>query len=403
MARITKPLTDTTIKNAKVVDKQKSLFDGGGLYLVIKPNKTKTWRCDFKLNGKRLTKTLGKYPHISLKKARLLNIEIQNKAIDGIDPREKIKDEMKLEDVVKEWLNMMKSTWAQTTLNKIEILFSKNIYAYSGQILFTKVTRKDILRDIDRILERGKAESANRLITNLNRVYKYAVGREYCEHNIIADLDKTAILPKIEEKHYVAITKEKELKKLLKDINNYRHDYSIDIRTAIALEIAPFLALRPFNLRSLEVIEINFAKKQIEIPKEKMKNKEDFILPVGDYVLDKLDEAIKMNYNDSKYIFASGRGGKDRQISDNTLNAALRRMGYHGKHTMHSFRSTFSTNTHDMMSKHGYNSMIIEACLSHADTNKVRTAYNRSDKTKYLEEKRGLINFWSDWLLILAS
>jgi len=179
MARITKPLTDKKIKNAKVEDKQKSLFDGGGLYLVIKSNKTKTWRCDFKLNGKRLSKTLGKYPHISLKKARVLNTEIQNNAIDGIDPREKIKDEMKLEDVSKEWLNMMKPSWAATTLNKIEILFNKNIYPYSGQIVFTKVTRKDILDDIDRILKRGKTESANRLITNINRVYKYAVGRVY--------------------------------------------------------------------------------------------------------------------------------------------------------------------------------------------------------------------------------
>jgi integrase len=399
MAIITKPLTDKEIKTARPGENGKKLFDGDGLVLVISKRGTKSWRVEFRLNGKKLTKTLGKYPDISLAKARLLRNDIVAKAREGIDPRES-KQKDTLENVSKDWLKMMQPTWSESTIKKMDILFSKNLYPYSGKINIRKVRVEHILDDIQRVLDRGKDETADRLLMHLNRVYKYAVTKRRCDHNIIADIDKKAIIPPIKEKNFPAITKKDDLKKLLIDINGYRNNFATAITTAIALEIAPFLALRPVNLRSLEKNEVNFEQMYIHIDKEKMKTKVDFIMPFGEYVAEKLREAISMDYRDSPYMFP-GPNDKMKPISDATLGHALKRMGYKDIHTMHGFRSTFSTNMHNMISTHGYSSEIIEACLAHVDSNKVRAAYNRSDEYKYLEEKRELMQFYTDWLLCL--
>ena len=169
-----------------------------------------------------------------------------------------------------------------------------------------------------------------------------------------------------------------------------------DISTIFALKLAPYLALRPYNLRSLEWDEINFEKELIEISKEKMKMDKDFVLPLSKQALQILKEIEKFK-SGSKYLFYSS-SSQIRCISENTINHALHKMGYKNKHTGHGFRAMFSTIAHEHISEHGFHSDIIESCLSHSEKNAIKAAYNRESKFKYLEEKRKLMQWWADWL-----
>jgi integrase len=182
---------------------------------------------------------------------------------------------------------------------------------------------------------------------------------------------------------------------LIKDINSYGIDFKSDISTIYALKIFPFLPLRPYNLRSLEWSEIDFNSQKIEIPKEKMKMKVDFILPLSSQAMEILHELKK--YKSSKYVFPSSSSNL-KCISNNTLNHSLHRLGYKDKHSSHGFRSMFSTICHEKRNEHGINSDVIESCLAHQESNSVKSAYNRADKMKYMDEKRVLMQWWGDWL-----
>ena len=403
MPRIIKPLSDREIKTAKTKDKDYKLYDGNGLHVLIKSNGSKLFRLEFKYNSKKSTISFGKYPQTTLAEARLKRDEANKKINDGIDPRTASKKSealLTLNDVIDIWLKLTKDSWSEVTYKKNKIIFDKNIRPYSGTLPIDKIESTDIINDIERIQERGADETANRLLPQLSRVFKYAVTKKMTKHNIIADIDNASILKKSRNKHFPALTKKDDVSKLMKNIMNYRNDYAIDLGVAIALEISPFLALRPYNIRALEKKEINFEEKYIYIEAEKMKTNEDFILPIGDFVIEKLKEAMQIEYRDSNYVFPSPLN-KNKPLSDNTLNSALKRMGYKGLHTVHGFRSTFSTNAYDMMNEHKFNEDIIEACLSHTEQNKIKAAYNRSYVFKYLDEKRKLFTWYENWLMSL--
>ena len=142
--------------------------------------------------------------------------------------------------------------------------------------------------------------------------------------------------------------------------------------------------------------EIDFENGYIDIPAEKMKMSLDFVMPLSKQAL-KIIKDVEVFRSSSKYVFYSPTTSL-KCISENTLNHALHRLGYKEKHTVHGFRSSFSTNAHENVSLHGKNSDIIESCLAHAELNTVKRAYNRESKFKYLEEKRELMQWWADYL-----
>ncbi|MFY4767443.1 tyrosine-type recombinase/integrase [Aliarcobacter butzleri] len=399
MGIIVKPLSNTEIKNAKPKDKEYKLNDGDGLILVVRPNGNKIFRYRCRLNGGDKTYTIGQYPTVSLLEARKAKQDIKEKLFQGIGlVEQKLEKEVKtLNNVFDEWLKVVKVSWKNITYEKVLSVYDKNFRNYCGKTLIKELKRKDLIEDIERIQKRGANQTAERIITQLNRVYKYAVTKEYVEHNIIADIDKKSIIQSHKKQHFNAITDPIELKKLINNINDYRHIFAHDLGTAIALEIAPYLILRPANLRGLKKDWINFEKKYIYIPAEFMKMQEDFIMPINDYIIEKLKEAIKIEYKNSEFVFPSTRN-KNEPLSNNTLRACLQRMGYNEIHTIHGFRSSFSTNMHILRYEHGFDSDIIESCLAHQDTNKIRAAYNRTEVYKYLDEKRKLMDFYFTWI-----
>jgi integrase len=245
--------------------------------------------------------------------------------------------------------------------------------------------------------KKGLFGSAEKLISNINRIYKFAVTYNYIEHNIVADIDKKNIIISTRHNHYPAITNEFEVKELLNDIQSFEDLFKADITTIVALKLAPLVALRPLNLCSLEWSEINFEKEYIDIPANKMKTKKDFILPLSKQAIEILKSIEPFSVHKSKYVFPSPTSNL-KNINDATINHALKKLGYKDRHCTHGFRSTFSTITHEKLKEHGFSSDIIESCLAHEEQNQVKASYNRSSKMKYFEEKKYLMQWWADWL-----
>ena len=400
MPKIVKPLTDTEIKGAKPKEKVYKLSDGQGLYLYIQTNGTKYFRFDYTFENKRKSMSFGIYPNTTLKKARELREETRQLIQNGINPLAEKNDTtdniVTFLKIAKDWLDIMKSEWKEVTYKKAKGTILNNTVSIQNRDI-KEIKRLDIIALLKEMELRGVYESADRLLTNLNRIYKYAVTYNYVEHNIIADIDKKNILKTPKKNHFAAITKENELKELINDINNYGELYNADISTVYALQLAPYVFLRPFNLRNLEWSEINLEQDIIEIDKSKMKTNKDFVLPLCDSAKKILLGIKPYSYEKSEYVFPSPTSNL-KPISDATLNHALMKLGYKDKHTTHGFRATFSTIVHEHISEHGLNSDIIESCLAHSEKNKIKAAYNRDSRMKYINEKRELIKWWEQFI-----
>jgi integrase len=235
--------------------------------------------------------------------------------------------------------------------------------------------------------KKGIYESTKKTLNLLERIYKYAIAREYAEHNIIADFDKKIVLKKKTVRHHPTITDDKTIKLLLNAINNYQGE----IVTKYALKIIPYLALRPIELRSMKWEYINFKDNIIVIPADKMKMRGDHIVPITSTVMQFLKE-LQEHTGDKAYLFPNVIY-KDRYMSENTINTALRRMGFTKDEIVsHGFRSMFSTIAHE---KSDFKHEVIETQLAHSIGNSVSQAYNRA---KYLDERVELMQWWSNYL-----
>lgn len=403
MSRITTPLSDTEIKKSKIKDKTYKLSDGQSLYLVVKDNGTKFFRYDYTFQNKRKSMSFGTYPDISLKEARIKRDETKKLLIDGIDPVEFKNNNIPtllsstFQSIAKNWLTKMQSEWEPITHQKTTTRLEQHAYPLIGHINIKDITRLDILKIIDHMQKQNIFESTSRVLNCIERIYKYAVTYGLVEHNIIADIDKRSVLKRKDVVHVPALTQEDDIRELMKDIQSYGQSYNADISTIYALRLAPFVFLRPFNLRNLEWSEINFDEELIEIPAGKMKMHEDFILPLSKQALEIINQIKPYSLGRSKLVFPSPTSNL-KPLSENTLNHALMKLGYKNIMTSHGFRSMFSTTANRYKTKHFMDADIIEACLAHAEKNKVRAAYDRTDIMKYFEEKKKLIQWWGEWL-----
>ena len=401
MARITKPLTDTEIKKAKKKDKEYKLSDGQGLYIVVKTNGSKFFRFDFSYAGKRKSMSFGIYPKISLKEAREQREKAKEQLTRNINPIESKNSNFDVTTnfkyISEKWLTLMKSEWKEVTYILNENRLRLHVYPHIGNKDITTIKRLDILNIIQKLQKKEHFEIAERILNVIEKIYKYSVTYDFVEHNIIADIDKKAIFAKKIVTHRATLTKENEIRELMRDIKAYGEIYRADISVISALNLIPYLALRPFNLRFLEWDEVNFEKEYLDIPRNKMKTKKDFILPLSKQALEILKRIKPYSFTKSKYVFPSPTSNF-KPFSDATLNHALMKLGYKDKITSHGFRAMFSTTAHEKVKEHGFSSDIIESCLAHAETNKVKAAYNRESKMKYYDEKKELLQWWANWL-----
>ncbi|MBU3015662.1 integrase arm-type DNA-binding domain-containing protein [Poseidonibacter lekithochrous] len=407
MAKSTLPLTATQVKTAKAKEKDYKLFDGGGLFLLVAKTGGKRWRLKYRFNNKEKVIALGTYPSLSLKDVRAKREELKSLIAKDIDPNEQKKQkkeeiqkvEKKKENtfykVSQEWHENYQTEVSENYHIKLGRALENYVYKYMKDKPIEDVTRLDLIEILKILKERDLQDTASRVFMIINKIYKYAVTLEYVPHNIVADIEQKNILGKREKKHYPTFTKEKDIKGLLLAIDEYSGDYT----TKMALKMLPYVFVRSYNIRHCEWFEIDLVKKEWIIPASKMKTKIEFILPLPNQVIEILEE-VKQFTGNGQYVFPSFRA-KDKPMSDNTLIGALRRMGYTKEEFVpHSFRAMFSTIAYENMEEHGYSGEVIEALLSHKESNKVKEAYNRAS---YKDSMRSLIKWYANYLKNLKN
>lgn len=387
------PLTDMKVQKTKPQDKPISLFDGGGLYLLVTPSGGKLWRFKYRFNKKEKKLALGSYPEISLQDARQRREDARRLLANGVDPgavrkaqkQAKVEETETFEVIAREWHARFTPTWtighAGTIMDRLE----RDLFPWIGKRPIAEIKAPELLAAMRRVESRGALETAHRIRTIGGQVFRYAVATGRAERDISVDLK--GALPQPQEKHRAAITEPLEVAKLLRAID----DYSGGFVVKCALKIAPLVFVRPGELRHMEWTELDFENAQWNIPAGKMKMKEPHLVPLSDQAIKILKELQGLT-GTSRYVFPSGRSF-DRALSDNAILSALRRMGYEkDEMSGHGFRAMARTILDEVLQiRPDY----IEHQLAHAVRDPNGRAYNR---TAHLLERKKMMQTWADYL-----
>jgi integrase len=389
-------LTDTFVKNTKHTGRSSGdkHADGGGMYLLINSG-GKYWRMDYRFAEKRKTLALGTYPEVSLLKARQRREKARELLADGIDPSTAKQEEraVKLaaaantfEVVARDWLTKTKSNRAQVTQEKVTAWLENDVFPYIGKMPIATIGPRDVLEKVIRKVEaRAAIDTAHRLKQLCGQVFRFAVVSGLADRDVTADL-REALATKT-KKHNAAITDPKNVGQLMRSIFDYTgHPY-----TVAALKLTPMVFLRPGELRTAEWAEIDLDAAEWRIPGSKMKMKVDHIVPLSTQAVEIL-RGIHPVTGHGRFVFPSLRTG-ERPMSENTINAALRGMGYAKEvQSAHGFRATARTIMDEVM---GERVDLIEHQLSHAVTDPNGRAYNR---TAHLPARKEMMQRWADYL-----
>ena len=391
-------LTAAAVSNAKPETKNYKLSDGGGLYLLVKPNKTKAWRFNYRFNGRQKTLAIGVFPDVSLKAAREKHKEARENLANDIDPSSQ-KKAMKaakqsesannFEVVAREWART-RGEKAVSTEKRQQALLEKDLFPYLGTRPIADINTPEVLKVLRKIETRGAIETAHRAKRLLGQVFRYAIVTGRAERDPSVDL-KDALAQPVKT-HFKSITDPAEVGPLISAINNYQATPVV----MAALRLTPLLFCRPGELRHLEWQEVNFDEARIELPASKMKTKEPHIIPLATQAMDILKK-LQLITGRSMFVFPSARGNS-RPLSENGVRTALRTLGYTNEQiSPHGFRAMARTILDEVLN---FPVDWIEHQLAHSVKDANGRAYNR---TKHLEQRRGMMQKWADYLNELAS
>ena len=392
MPKIPKPLTDMEIRSLKAKDKIYKKSDGKGLYIFINPDGRKYFAIEYKspIDKKIKRINLGDYPKFTLAMARDERFKIEQKTREGIDVKATAqKDEQaNFKAIAQKWINIKSASVAKQTITRDIRLLEAHIYPYFGELDIRCISVDDVIVVLKRVENSGLLDNTRRLYSFLNQIWQSAYN--ITPNNIIASINYKFTFKKAKEKNYATLTRKSDIKALWQSCDEYKGD----IRTKYALKLAILTALRPFNIRSMRWDYIDFDREIIKIPADDMKMRAEFTLPLSRQAMEILTEFKRLNLGEI-YLFTSLQS-KDRYMSENTLNVALRRMGFSKDEIVsHGFRAMFSTICNEYIDEHGLNFDIIEKCLAHKGTNKIRNTYNHAGN---LTQMRKLMQWWADFL-----
>lgn len=382
-------LTHAGIKAAKPRDKPYKVFDEHGLYLLVRPGGHRWWRLKYRFDGKEKLLSFGVYPEISLREARDKRDDARKLLRNHVDPGAKQRAEQSatgdsFQAIAREWFERFSPKWAVGHSSKIIRRLELYIFPWIGARPIATIEAREILACLRRIEAKGNLESAHRALQVCSRVFRYAVATGRAQRDPSGDL--RGALPPADEKHLASLTDPKSFAALLRAIDSY--EGSIVVRAA--LRLAPLVFVRPGELRAAEWAEIDFEAREWRIKAERMKMRQQHIVPLSDQAIAILRE-IQPLTGETPFVFPTPRSNK-RPLSDNGLLAALRRMGYEqGTVTVHGFRSTAST----LLNEQGWNRDAIERQLAHGERDAVRAAYNYAE---HLPERRRMMQAWADFI-----
>jgi integrase len=388
------PLSDIQISKAKPKESDFKLNDGYGLYLLVTPTGGKLWRFDYRHENKRKTMAFGAYPAVTLADARQRREDSKKLLANGVDPGEVKKaqraatvaeTENSFEIVAREWHSKFSGQWSPGHAATIMDRLTRDVFPWLGSKPVGEVKPVDLLAILRRVEGRGALETAHRIRTIAGQVLRYAVATGRAERDAAADL--RGALPPTQERHHAALTDPKEVADLLRAIEGFKGTFHVKC----ALKLAPMLFVRPGELRQMEWAEIDLDAEQWNIPPEKMKMKQAHIVPLSRQAVTILKELQPLT-GYGKYVFPCHRSPL-RPMTNNAINAALRRMGYTSDEmTGHGFRAMARTILDEVLQvRVDY----IEHQLAHAVRDPNGRAYNR---TAHLIERKKMMQIWADYL-----
>lgn len=387
-------LTDAKCRTAPPTDKPQRLFDGGGLYLEVAPRGGKWWRLKYRLAGKEKRISLGVYPEVTLKEARGRRDEARKQITSGADPSA-VKKARRIaaaaapadsfQEVAREWVTKMEAVWSEghrdVTLERLQ----NYVFPWHGQHAVGAITAPELLATLRLIEARGAVESAHRVRQICSKVFAYGIATGRAERNPADEL-RGALAP-VKQTHLAALTDPTAVAKLLRAIDGYAGG----LITRCALRISPLVFVRPGELRTAEWGEFDLDKAEWNIPAAKMKMRVAHLVPLATQAVAILKEVQPLTSR-SRYVFPSVRSG-ERPMSNNTVLAALRTMGYGtDEMTGHGFRAMARTILDEVL---GIRPDIIEHQLAHKVKDPLGRAYNR---TTHLPERRKMMQQWADYL-----
>lgn len=387
-------LTDTAIRNAKPRAKEYKLFDSGGLYLLCTPAGGKLWRLKFRVDGREKKLAIGSYPEISLADARKRRGDARELIAAGLDPsrekqqaryRAKVAAANTYGEIAKEYLDKRRREGlSSSTADKSEYYIARMGPAFA-RLSISEIAAPDLLAVLRRIEAKGNYETARRVLQLAGRVFRYAVATARLASDPSRDLRGALTAP--QPKHYGAIIEPKRVGELLRAIDGYEGQEL----TKLAMLLSANVFVRPGELRHAEWSEIDLDAALWTIPAEKMKMRRAHQVPLSRQSVE-LFRQIHTIAGPAGYVFPSIRT-RTRPMSENTINAGLRRLGFSGDEmTAHGFRAMAST----LLNESGrWHPDAIERALAHGDDDRVRAAYHRGAHWK---ERIEMAQWWSDYL-----
>lgn len=387
-------LTDTAIRNAKPKDKPYKVSDSQGLYLLVNPRGSKLWRVKYRIDGVERKLAIGPYPEITLAEARAARDAARRQVAHAIDPnyakrQARIEATMRTETIFSKVAEELiakreKEGVSPRTLEKYRWVLNLFSTEFRRRPV-SEINPAELLYELKHQERREKFETAKRMRSFASRVFRYGAATARAERDPAQMLLGALIQPRV--KHFAAITETAEFGALLRAIE----DYSGDPAVMYALKLTPHVFQRPGELRQMEWAEVNFDKAVWTLPALKMKMRHPHAVPLSRQALEIL-EAMQGLTGKGKYVFPSVRT-RARPISENTITAALRRMGYtKDQMTAHGFRTSASS----LLNESGkWNPDAIERALAHMVSGEIRRIYNQS---AYWTERVAMAQWWSDYL-----
>ncbi len=385
-------LTNTKIRSAKVGDRPRKLWDERGLFLLLTLSGSKLWRFKYKFDRREKSLSFGAFPHVSLSQARTLREEALAQLRSGIDPsaarrakrESRESDATSFEIVAREWFAKKQPGWASSHSSKVLGRLERDIFPKLGNRAIKEIGARELLAVLQRIEDRGAVETAHRAKQSCGQIFRYGVATGRVDRDPCADL-KGALAPPV-RKHYATITDPVEVGALLRAIEEYPGSPI----TQLALKLAPLVFVRPGELRAAEWQEIRLNVGEWRIPASRMKKNTEHVVPLSRQAIMIIGELAQIT-GSGRFLFPGVRSRK-RCMSENTLNAALRTMGYMSEDmTAHGFRSMAST----LLNEQEWNADAIERQLAHAPRDGIRATYNHAD---YLSVRRKMMQAWADYL-----
>ncbi|NKJ00337.1 integrase arm-type DNA-binding domain-containing protein [Novosphingobium sp. SG707] len=390
-------LSDLAIRNAKAREKSYKIADSLGLFLQVQPTGSKLWRFKYRFDGREKKLGLGIYPSVGLAEARKRRDQARELIAAGSDPsRERRREKLRRQELAgnsfallaTEYCKKRKGDghkpWAPSTAERCEHLLGL-VSVSIGRMAIADIEPADVLAAVRKIERKGKLESARRALQLAGSVFRFAVATARLRSDPTRDLRGALASPKVT--HYGAITEAHKVGQLLRDIDSYQ---GIGI-ARLALKVAPHVFVRPGELRQALWNEIDLEGALWVIPAERMKVRKAHYVPLSRQVIDLFKDVRRLS-GPKGYVFPSVRS-RARPMSENTINGALRRLGYTtDEMTGHGFRAMAST----LLNESGkWSPDAIERALAHGDVSKVRAAYHRG---AHWNERVEMAQWWSDYL-----